>query len=59
MHHIITDVHGYHKVCAWWATQMMTPENNQASLATSLENLSLYIAELAKFLSDGQLKRFS
>jgi len=48
--HIITDILDYHKVCAWWVPQMLTPENKQARLTTSCDNLSPYKSDPAKFL---------
>ena len=49
-HHIITDVLGYHKVYARWVPWILTPQNKQAHLTISLENLSLYNAYPAIFL---------
>jgi len=48
--HIITDVLGYHKVCSRWVPRMLTPENKQARLTTSRDNLSRYESDPAKFL---------
>ena len=38
--HIITEVLGYHKVCARWVPRMLTHENEQVRLTTSRDNLS-------------------
>jgi len=48
--HIITDVMGYHKVCARRVPRMLTTENKQARLTTSRDNLSRYKSDPAKFI---------
>ena len=49
-HHIVTDILGYNKVCARWVPRMLTPENKQARLTTSRDNLCQYNRDPAKFL---------
>jgi len=49
-HHITSDILGYNKVCAPWVPRMLTPENTQARLTTSRDNLCQYNIDPAKFL---------
>ena len=49
-HHIITNILGYNKVCARWVPRMLMPENKQARLTTSRDNLRQYNTDPAKFL---------
>ena len=41
-HHIMSDIMGYNKAFAPWVLRMLTPENTQARLATSRDNLCQY-----------------
>jgi [histone H3]-lysine36 N-dimethyltransferase SETMAR len=49
IHHIITEVLGYSKVCARWVPRMLTCENKRIRLQSSRKNLELYRADPAKF----------
>lgn len=49
IHHIISEILGYNKVCARWVPRMLTFEIKQVRLQTSRENLELYRADPAKF----------
>jgi len=44
------DILGYNKVYAPWVPRMLTPENKQARLTTSRNNLCQYNIDPAKFL---------
>lgn len=41
-HHIISEVLGYHKVCARWVPRMLTNENRRTREQSSRENLELF-----------------
>lgn len=50
VHHIISDVLGYNKVCARLVPRMLSSENKRARVQTSRDNLDLFRADSAEFL---------
>ena len=49
IHHIISEVLGYNKLCTRWVPRMLMSEIKRVRLQTSRDNLELYRADPAKF----------